>query len=61
MWTGAFSQITLILIFLIAMLCAGFAPNLSLGIYAGVPLLYFIGITFVRRSAPKGSLERDFT
>lgn len=40
----------LILVFLIAILCADFAPYLSLGIYAGVPLLYFIGITFVRRA-----------
>ena len=61
LWTGAFTQITVILVFLIAMLFAGFAPSLSLGIYAGVPLLYFIGITFLRRVAPKGSLERDFT
>jgi uncharacterized membrane protein len=61
LWTGTFTQIALILVFLIAILCAGFAPYLSLGIYAGVPLLYFIGITFVRRRAPKGSLERDFT
>jgi TMEM175 potassium channel family protein len=61
LWTGTFTQIALILVFLIAILCAGFAPSLSLGIYAGVPLLYFIGITFVRRAAPQGSLERDFT
>jgi uncharacterized membrane protein len=61
LWTGAFTQITLILVFLIAMLVAGFAPSLSLGIYAGVPVFYFISITFVRRLAPKGSLERDFT
>ena len=43
------------------LLFAGFAPYISLGIYAGVPILYFIGVTFLRRSAPKGSLERDFT
>jgi uncharacterized membrane protein len=61
LWTGTFTQVTLILVFLIAILVAGFAPYLSFGIYAGVPLLYFIGITFVRRAAPKGSLERDFT
>jgi uncharacterized membrane protein len=58
---GAYTQLALILIFLIAMLVADIAPRLSLGIYAGVPIFYFIGITFVRRSAPKGSLERDFT
>lgn len=61
LWTGTFTQITLILVFLISILFAGLAPYVSLGIYAGVPLLYFIGITFVRRLAPKGSLERDFT
>ncbi len=60
-WTGALLSIALILIYLIAMLFADVAPYLSLGIYAGVPLLYFIGITFVRRLAPKGSLERGFT
>jgi uncharacterized membrane protein len=61
LWTGAFTQLALIVVYLIAILVAGFAPPLSLGIYAGVPLLYFIGITFVRRAAPKGSLERAFT
>ena len=61
LWTGAFTSIALILAYLIAMLVAGVAPYLSLGIYAGVPVLYFIGITLLRRLAPKGSLERDFT
>ena len=59
--SGALQSITLILLFLIAMLFAGFAPYVSLGIYAGVPVFYFIGITFLRRSSPRGSLERDFT
>ena len=59
--TGAFTSIALIVAYLIAILVAGFAPYLSLGIYAGVPVLYFIGITLLRRSAPKGSPERDFT
>jgi len=61
LWTGAFTSIALILAYLIAILVAGFAPYLSLGIYAGVPVLYFIGITLLRRLAPKGSPERDFT
>jgi uncharacterized membrane protein len=61
LWTGALQSIALMLLYLIAMLFAGFVPYISLGIYAGVPVLYFIGITFLRRSAPKGSLERDFT
>lgn len=59
--SGALQAIALILLSLIAMLFAGFAPYISLGIYAGVPVLYFIVVTFLRRSAPKGSLERDFT
>ncbi len=59
--TGAFAQLALIVVYLLAMLLAGVAPYVSLGIYAGVPLLYFVGITFVRRSAPKGSLERGVT
>ena len=61
LWSGAFQAIALILLSLIAILFAGFAPYVSLGIYAGVPVLYFIVVTFLRRSAPKGSLERDFT
>ncbi len=60
-WTGFLLSIVLILIYLIAMLFADVAPFLSLGIYAGVPLLYFIGITFVRRLAPKESPEHGFT
>ena len=59
--TGAFTSIALIVVYLIAILVAGVAPYLSLGIYAGVPALYFIGITLLRRLAPKGSPERDFT
>jgi len=61
LWTGAFTQLALILVYFIAMLVADVAPRLSLGIYAGVPVLYFLGITILRRLAPKGSLERDFT
>jgi uncharacterized membrane protein len=61
LWIGAFTSIILILIYLIAILFADIAPRLSLGIYAGVPVLYFIGITFLRRSSPKGALEHDFT
>ena len=59
--SGALQSIALMLVSLNAVLVAGVAPYVSLGIYAGVPLLYFIGITFLRRSAPRGSLESDFT
>lgn len=59
--SGDLQAISLILLSLIAVLFAGFAPYVSLGIYAGVPVLYFIVVTFLRQSAPKGSLERNFT
>jgi uncharacterized membrane protein len=61
LWTGASTSIILALLYLIAILFASVAPYVSLGIYAAVPLLYFIGITLLRRSAPKGSPESDFT
>ena len=59
--SGALQAIALILLSLIAVLFAAFAPNVSLVIYAGVPVLYFIMVTFLRQSAPKGSQERNFT
>ena len=37
------------------------APFASLVIYASVPILYVIGIVVVRKTAPAGSAERDFT
>lgn len=61
LWSVALTSLVLILFLLIAMLFAGFAPNVSLSLYAGVPLIYFIGVTFLRRLSPKGSPESDFT
>ena len=34
---------------------------MSLAIYAGVPVLYFIGLFLERSTAPPGSAEEDFT
>jgi TMEM175 potassium channel family protein len=59
--SGALQALTLILLSLIAVLFAAFAPGVTLAIYAGVPVLYFIAVTFMRQSAPKGSQERNFT
>ena len=59
--TGAATAIVPALLYGVAMILAGLVPYVSLGIYAVVPLLYFIAITILRRSAPKGSPERDFT
>src|SRR6266853_5855932 len=61
LWTGAAAAIVPAVLYLVAMLLAGFVPYVSFGIYAVLPLLYFIGITLLRRSAPKGSPESDFT
>jgi hypothetical protein len=33
----------------------------SLAVYASAPVLYFITITLLRRLAPRGSAERQFT
>ena len=48
-------------VFAIGALVASAAPTVSLVIYAGVPILYFLGITLMRTSAPAGSAEADFT
>ncbi len=45
----------------VAFAIARVAPEASLAIYAAVPVLYFVGITIARSSAPPGSAERDFT
>ena len=45
----------------VAILVADSSPSASLIIYAAVPILYFVGITLLRTSAPAGSAEREFT
>jgi uncharacterized membrane protein len=45
----------------IAFAIAGAAPTASMVIYAAVPVLYFIAITFARSAAPAGSAEGDLT
>jgi hypothetical protein len=47
--------------YIVAIAVAGPAPTASLVIYAVVPLLYFVGITLARSSAPSGAVEHDFT
>lgn len=60
LWSGAATVMTPALLSIIAILLAGRLPDISLGIYLTLPLLYFLAITFLRRSAPKDSPERDF-
>jgi hypothetical protein len=39
----------------------GGLPGASPAVYASAPVLYFITITLLRRLAPSGSAERQFT
>jgi hypothetical protein len=47
-------------IYVVAFAIAGFR-RASLAFYASAPVLYFITITLLRRLAPSGSAERQFT
>jgi uncharacterized membrane protein len=49
------------LIYLLAFLVATTAPGLSLAIYAGMPLLYFLSITLLRGSRRRNQDYADFT
>jgi uncharacterized membrane protein len=48
-------------LYVLAILIAESAPEASLAIYAGAPVLYFIGIVVNRSTAPPGAEEDDFT
>jgi hypothetical protein len=49
------------LLYLVAILLAGLAPGVSLAIFAGLPVLYFLSIT-VLRLGRRGEREySDFT
>ncbi len=45
----------------VAIFLASTSPTASLVIYAAVPVIYFISITFLRTAAPAGTAEREFT
>ena len=49
------------LIYLLAILVAAAAPTLSLLIYAGAPLLYFLSITVLRSGRKRNQEYADFT
>ncbi len=49
------------LVYLLAFLVARSAPDLSLSIYAGLPLLYFLSITVLRRGRQRNQEFADFT
>jgi hypothetical protein len=49
------------LIFLLAVLIAEAAPAVSLMVYAGMPVLYFLGITVLRIGRERNQEYADFT
>jgi hypothetical protein len=49
------------LVYLLAFLVAKNAPGVSLLIYAGLPLLYFLSITVLRSSRKRNQHFADFT
>ena len=50
-----------LVIYVAAFAVAGVSTGASLAVYASAPVLYFITITLLRRLAPRGSAERQFT
>jgi uncharacterized membrane protein SpoIIM required for sporulation len=49
------------LVYLLAMLVAVAAPGVSLAIYAGLPVLYFLSITVLRGTRTRNLEYTDFT
>ena len=49
------------LIYLLAIVVAAAAPTLSLLIYAGAPVLYFLSITVLRSGRKQDQEYADFT
>ena len=49
------------LVYLLAILLAAAAPGVSLAVYAGIPLLYFLSITVLRGSRTRDREYADFT
>jgi len=49
------------LVYLLAVLVAKAAPGLSLLIYAGLPVLYFLSITVLRSGRRRNQEYADFT
>jgi uncharacterized membrane protein len=48
-------------LYMLAILIAEGAPEASMVIYAGVPILYFVAVFVDRSTAPPGAVEDDFT
>ena len=60
-WSGLALSAFPLVIYAAAFAIAGVSTGASLAVYASAPVLYFITITLLRRLAPSGSAERQFT
>jgi uncharacterized membrane protein len=60
-WSGLALSVFPLVIYAVAFAIAGTSTGASLAVYASAPVLYFITITLLRRLAPQGSEERQFT
>jgi uncharacterized membrane protein len=60
-WSGLALSVFPLVIYAVAFALAGTSTGASLAVYASAPVLYFITITLLRRLAPRGSAERQFT
>ena len=60
-WAGLALSAFPLVIYVVAFAIAGVSTGASLAVYASAPVLYFITITLLRRLAPRGSAERQFT
>ena len=60
-WSGLALSAFPLVIYAVAFAIAGVSTGASLAVYAAALVLYFITITLLRRLAPRGSEERQFT
>jgi uncharacterized membrane protein len=60
-WSGLALSVFPLVIYVVAFAVAGVSAGTSLAVYASAPVLYFITITLLRKLAPRGSAERQFT
>ena len=60
-WSGLALSVFPVVVYVVAFVIARVSPQASLAVYASAPVLYFIAITLLRRLAPRGSAERQFT
>jgi uncharacterized membrane protein len=58
---GALLALGLAALYTLAIAISDTSPGASLAIYAGVPVLYFIGLFVERSTAPPGTEKDDFT